>query len=197
MIINEEFYYHPPQMPPANQKHPSAFIIHRPTSCRHLSCPLPAESPLAWLLQAITLSHSWFSSPISYSQLSNSRFRSWSALPLDLFSPYIVVLFHKHASFSKPLKHSLDSSPIFLSLRCYCYFSKCTPVTPWLLSSLGFVLTRSLGLVFLWGSFNSPDSPKSRLTFAGSTSAQYVLDIHIIPCHDVFYAQSCLKISCP
>lgn len=190
MIINEEFYYHPPQMPPANQKHPSAFIIHRPTSCRHLSCPLPAESPLAWLLQAITLSHSWFSSPISYSQLSNSRFRSWSALPLDLFSPYIVVLFHKHASFSKPLKH-------FLSLRCYCYFSKCTPVTPWLLSSLGFVLTRSLGLVFLWGSFNSPDSPKSRLTFAGSTSAQYVLDIHIIPCHDVFYAQSCLKISCP
>lgn len=126
MIINEEFYYHPPQMPTANQEHPSSFIIYRTTRSPHLSQPLPAESPLAWRLQATILSHIWFPPHSPPPTPSNRMCNSGSTLEVhclpEFFSLCIVALSQKHALVSKPLKHPPDSLPVSISPGCQCWF---------------------------------------------------------------------------
>lgn len=201
MIINEEFYYHPLQMPTANQKHPTSSIIYKHTHCPLLPHPLTAELPLVWLLQANTRSHIRFlptPPSISCNQLSISgSTREVQCFPV-FFSQYVAASSQKHVFFSKPLKHPPDSIPISISSWCqWCFSRKCIPVTPYLISSLGFVPTWSLTLDFLWGSANSSGPNKSRLILSGSYSGQCVVSIHVIPCHDVFCAQHHLQISCP
>lgn len=88
------------------KRHPGTFIIHKYTYCRHLSLPA-ASSITTCLATASNYSESQLilfppylpaSCPIQVPLLEYIAFRS--------FSPYIVVVHQKHASFSKPLEFS-------------------------------------------------------------------------------------------